>query len=108
MIELGKRELTVGILNQICDLLDAGMSWALGEPMLALSDQDAAWTGASGDPKWVLATVLAQRENWRAFSTYFTGEESLPVLLEVRALGYADAGVERKIDLVTERFGKRD
>lgn len=106
MIELGKRELTVGILNQICDLLDAGMSWALDEPMLALSDQDAAWTGASGDPKWVLATVLAQRENWRAFSTYFTGEESLPALLEVRTLGYADPEVERKIGLIMARFGQ--
>jgi tetratricopeptide (TPR) repeat protein/SAM-dependent methyltransferase len=106
MIELGKREMTVGILNQICDLLDAGMSWALDEPLLALSDQDALWTGASGDPKWVLATVLAQRENWRAFSTCFTGEESLPALLEVRTLGYADADVERKIALIMGRFGK--
>ena len=102
MIELGKREMTVGILNQICDLLDAGMSWALDEPLLALSDQDAAWTGASGDPRWVLATVLARRESWRAFSTYFTGEESLPALLEVRTLGYADPDVKRRIRLIEE------
>lgn len=106
MIELGKREMTVGILNQICDLLEAGMSWALDEPMLALSDEDAAMPDAGADPKWVLAMVLAQRENWRAFSTYFTAQESLPALLEVRALGYASAAVERKIGLITARAGE--
>lgn len=106
MIELGKRELTVTILNQICDLLDAGMSWALDEPLLALSEQDAAWPDAAGDAKWVLASVLAQRENWRTFSTYFSGEEALPALREVRALGYAGNAVERKIGLIESRFGQ--
>lgn len=106
MIELGKREMTVGILNQICELLDAGMSWALDEPLLALSDDDAKVPGAAADSKWVLAMVLAQRENWRAFSTYFTGQESLPALLEVRELGYASAAIERKIGLITARAGQ--
>ena len=105
MIDLGKREQTVGILNQICDLLDAGMSWALDEPILALSDDDAAWPGAASDAKWVLATVLAQRENWRAFSSYFTGQESLPALREARTLGYAGESVERRIGLIESRFG---
>jgi tetratricopeptide (TPR) repeat protein len=105
MIDQGKREMTVAILNQICDLLDAGMSWALDEPMLALSDQDAAWPGAGSDPKWVLATLLAQRENWRAFSTCFTGQESLPALLEARTLGYAGEAVQRRIGLIESRFG---
>jgi tetratricopeptide (TPR) repeat protein len=106
LFDLGKREMSVGILNQICELLDAGMSWALDEPLLALSDQDAMVAGAAADPKWVLAMVLAQRENWRAFSTYFTGDESLPALLEVRALGYASDAVERKIGLITARSGQ--
>lgn len=103
MIDLGKRELTLVILNQICDLLDAGMSWALTEPILALSEQDASWPGAAADPRWVLAMVLARREQWRAFSTYFTGEESLAALLEVRALGYAGAEVEQRIALIEKR-----
>jgi tetratricopeptide (TPR) repeat protein len=103
--ELGKRAMAVGILNQICDLLDAGMSWALDEPLLALADADAGWAGAATDPKWVLAMVLAQREHWRAFSTYFTGQEALPALLEVRTLGYAGDAVERRIGLIESRFG---
>jgi hypothetical protein len=105
MFEQGKREQTVALLNQICDLLEAGMSWALNEPMLALSDSDAGYPGAGADAKWVLAMILAQRENWRAFSTYFTEKEALPALLEVRQLGYASAAVQRKIDLITARFG---
>jgi hypothetical protein len=50
--------------------------------------------------------VLAQRENWRAFSTYFTAQESLPALLEVRTLGFAGETVERKIGLIESRFGQ--
>ena len=107
MIEQGKREMTVGILNQICELLDAGMSWALDEPFLALSDEDASMPGAAADPRWVLAMVLARRESWRAFSTYFTGEESLPALLEARSLGYTDDAVTRRIALITARLGQR-
>jgi tetratricopeptide (TPR) repeat protein len=106
LIDQGKREMAVGLLNQICELLDAGMSWALDEPMLALSDEDAVTAGAGADQKWVLAMVLAQRENWRAFSTWFTAEESLPALLEVRALGYAGEAAERKIGLIESRFGQ--
>jgi Flp pilus assembly protein TadD len=106
MNDLGKRELAVVILNQICDLLDAGMEWALDEPMLALGATDAAWPDAGADRKWVLAMILAQRENWRAFSTCFTAQESLPVLLEVRALGYAGDEVERKIGMIEARFGQ--
>jgi tetratricopeptide (TPR) repeat protein len=106
LAEQGKREQAVGILNQVCDLLDAGMSWALDEPLLALSDEEAAWPRAASDPRWVLAMVLAQRENWRAFSTYFTAQESLPALLEVRTLGFAGETVERKIGLIESRFGQ--
>jgi hypothetical protein len=106
LIEQGKREAAVTLLNQICDLLDAGMDWALDEPLLALSDEDALAPGAAADPRWVLAMLLAQRENWRAFSTCFTGEESLPALLEVQALGYGGGEVTRKIRLITERLGR--
>jgi Flp pilus assembly protein TadD len=106
LIELGKREAAVTLLNQICDLLDAGMDWALDEPLLALSEEDALAPGAAADARWVLAMILAQRENWRAFSTWFTGEESLPALREVHALGYGGGAVARKIRLITERSGR--
>ncbi len=104
MIELGKRELAVGLLDQICDLLDAGLDWSINEPILALSDEDAGVAGAATDPRWVLASILAQRENWRALSTYFTGQKSLPALLEVRALGFASDAVERRIALIEARM----
>jgi hypothetical protein len=104
MNDLGKREQTVGILNQLCELVDAGMACALDEPWLALTEADGAIAGAAGDVKLVLGMVLAQRENLRAFSTWFTGSEALPVLREAGALGYRSAALAARIELIEARI----
>lgn len=103
--ELGKREMTVSVLNQMCDLLHAGMSTSLNEPCLALTEWFASIIPGERTSDWAVAMVLAQRENLRAFSTYFTGQESLPVLEEVKAIGFGGDDVESKIMLIKSRFG---
>jgi tetratricopeptide (TPR) repeat protein len=102
--ELGKRAETVGLLNALCDLVDAGLECVLDEPVLALSESCAAAAPAPASAQWVLATVLVQREKLRAFSTIFTGAEALPALREARALGYAGGEVERAIALICARY----
>ena len=101
---LGKRALTVSVLNQVCDLLNTGMPAVLDEPYLALNTGFESVIADGRDVQWVVATVLAQRENMRAFSTYFTGDEALPVLEEVRAAGFGSEEIERKIKLIEARF----
>lgn len=102
--EFGKRETTVNVLNQMCDLLHAGMSTSLDEPFLALSDDFASAIPPEQASEWAVSMVLTQREKLRAFSTYFTGQESLPVLEEIMASGFADDEVKRMIMLIKSRF----
>lgn len=105
LIDLGRRETAVGVLNLLCELLHGGLDMALAEPCLALAEPFAQMRPGARAAEWALAMVLAQREQWRAFSSYFTGQDGLPALEEVVALGFAPAGLDRKISLIRSRFG---
>jgi tetratricopeptide (TPR) repeat protein/precorrin-6B methylase 2 len=103
--DLGKRELTVTLLNHVCDLLDAGLSTALSEPFLVL-DQRFQSSDFSAEPvRRMVAMVLEQREDLRGFSTWFTGQEAMPVLDEVERFGCASAQARRRLALIRARFG---
>jgi hypothetical protein len=104
LIELDKRESAVGLLNQICTLLNTGLRAALDEPALVLADRYAELDPGDREADWIIAMVLEQRECLRAFSTFFTGDESLQALEEIQASGFGGAGVERRIALIRERF----
>lgn len=99
----GRREDAVGILNQISATFDAGGQFDLGEPFLALSDEFAAVDPGERLANWLFASVLEQREKLRSFSTFFTGEESLPVLEAVCGTGFQSEETVRRIDLIKRR-----
>jgi Flp pilus assembly protein TadD len=101
--ELGKRELAVTLLNHVCDLLDAGLSTALSEPFLVLDERFAATDFTAEPVRKMVAMVLEQREDLRGFSTWFTGEESLPVLEEVERFGCASPQALRKLAMMRAR-----
>jgi len=105
LTELGKREAAVGLLNQICSLLDSGVTLPLDEPFLALTDAHTLTEPGDRLPEWLVAMILQQREWLRAFSSFFTGQESLPVLEEIQASGFGDEAVGRRIMLIRKRFG---
>ncbi len=104
LTELGKREQAVGLLNHLCELLSSGMPRSLDEPCLALSPEFAELVPGQREEQWSIAMILAQRENLRAFSSFFTGTESLPALEEVRASGFGDAEIDRRIALIKTKF----
>ena len=74
------------------------------EPFLALTDSQALTAPGARLPEWIVATVLRQREFLRAFSSYFTGTESLPVLEEIQRSGFGDEEINRRIALIRKRF----
>lgn len=104
LTELGRREAAVNLLNQICDFLGSGADHLVNEPFLALTDSQALTTPGARLPEWIVATVLQQREFLRAFSSYFTGLESLPVLEEIQSSGFGDEEINRRIVLIRKRF----
>lgn len=105
LTELGRREEAVALLNRLCELLSSGMARSLDEPCLALTQSFASVAPGQKDEQWSVAMILAQRERLRAFSTFFTGTESLAALEEVRASGFGDEEIDRRITLIKTRFG---
>lgn len=104
LTEIGKREMAVIVLNNICELLNSGMPPVLNEPFLALADTFEMRDSDGRIVDWAVAMILEQRENLRAFSTFFTGQESLPALEEVMAMGYGGDDTARRVALIKERF----
>ncbi|CAN5232560.1 hypothetical protein BH11PSE11_BH11PSE11_16500 [soil metagenome] len=103
--DLGKRETTIQLLNRICELLDSGLQITVDEPFLVLDDTFAGQEAGDRMSDWIRGMILQRREQLRAFSGFFTGAESLPVLREIQSLGVADAELDRRIDLLRSRFG---
>lgn len=105
LTDLGMREAAVALLNKVCELLNSGMPPVVNEPFLALADTFEMRDSGGRVADWAVAMILEQRENLRAFSTFFTGQESLPALEEVMAMGYGSEDTARRIALIKGRFG---
>ncbi len=104
LTELGRREMAVNLLNHICALLDSGMEPTLCEPFLALSAEYERTDPGEHPDKWIVAMVLEQRERLRAFSSFFTGKESLPILEEIQKSGFLSKDMARRMELIRARF----
>ena len=102
--DLGKREAAVSVLNQICRVLKADGAASLDEPFCALTDDFFQADPGNKLAEWLVAMVLMQREDLRAFSDFFTRQESLSILQEVQATGFTNEGIDRRIQLIQKRF----
>jgi len=101
--ELGQRSAAVQILNEISKHFEQEPNFIPGEPFLAVSTmaEYANPQGRLGD--WCLTQVLAQRERLQAFSSYFTGDTSLPSLNLFLQLGFEDTEMHRRCQLIKMR-----
>jgi len=104
MIEMGKREAAVRLLGLVFNIFEEGGEIHLNEPFIALSDKYAALDPEDRLAEWLFASVLEQRETCRAFSSYFTGKESLPVLEAIQNTGFHPPEIERRIALIKMRY----
>ena len=104
MLELGKREASIRFLNQILARFESGEKIEMNEPFLALSDEDASVDPAADFAQWLFASVLKTREKNRAFSTYFSETEALPILKAIRDTEFGNAQIDGQIKLIHERF----
>lgn len=103
LIEAGRREMAVNLLNQICSLIQSGLRCSLDEPCLALDAHYEQTDPGDRVSNWIVAMVLECRERLRAFSSYFTREEGLAVLEEIQASGFASDEVTRRSALILSR-----
>jgi len=102
--EIGKRELAVTLLNRLDNMMASGASVQLDEPFLAVSDYFESLNPGERLPDWIVTSVREQRERRRAFSSYFTGKESLAVLLPLQGAGFLSEDMQRRIRLIQARY----
>ncbi len=103
--ELGMREACVHLLNHVCIHLDSIREIPVEEPFLAPDPSREMENPGERMGEWIVAMLLEERERLRAFSSYFTGSESLPVLRRVADSGFASEDAKRRIGLIETRLG---
>ncbi|WP_161957570.1 FkbM family methyltransferase [Mariprofundus sp. EBB-1] len=102
--ELGHRGVAVQVLNQIAQHLEQEKIFIPSEPFLAVSSTAEHLNPDNRLLDWSLATVLASKEKRQAFSSYFTGQSSLPEIERFLSLGFHDEEMIRRKDLIRQRF----
>ncbi len=106
MIEMGKREQAVNLLNQLIGFFQADTVAQIDEPFLALSDDFAAMNPGDKLGDWIVASVIGQRELSRGLSTYFLGRQSLDMLRVVQGTGFISQELERRLQLLETRHAR--
>lgn len=102
--EFGRREAGVAYLNLLAELYDAGGEITVDEPFLAVNRE---WETIDPNGKlaeWLFASVMEQREKLRAFSSYFTGQEALPILEMITRTGLYTAETPVRLRLIRQRY----
>lgn len=107
LTEMGKRVLAVNVLDHLAEFLETGKGGIvmnIDEPFLALSDRFASVNPGDRIAEWIYASILEQREKLRAFSSYYTGKESLEILDKIKDIGFQSHEMERRRQLIRMRY----
>jgi predicted O-linked N-acetylglucosamine transferase (SPINDLY family) len=105
--DMGKRALAVKVLNQLVECFETGtenIAMNIDEPFLPLCQEFAAMNPGERVPEWLYASILAQREKLRSFSSYYTGTDSLEVIDKIKDLGFESPELETRRSLIRMRF----
>jgi hypothetical protein len=106
LTDMDKRTLAVKVLDQLAEFLETGKGgivMSIDEPFLALSDSFAAVNPGDRIAEWIYASILEQREKLRAFSSYYTGKESLVILDKIEDQGFLSDEMKRRRQLIRMR-----
>jgi len=104
--DLGRRSAAAQALHQFVEVISREQRFNPVEPFLAASGHASGLDPDGGLANWCLAQALAERERLQAFSSYFTGSNSLSALNIIASLNYDDAEMGRRRELITRRFAK--
>lgn len=103
--ELGLRDQAVRTLNILANLFRSMPELHLDEPFLPVAGSLDQHPPAGDIGTWCLASILKQQECLKSYSSYFDGRDSLENLELFRSLGFQDAEMERRYQLIRMRFG---
>ncbi len=102
--ELGERGRAVEALAHVINGLLSGKPAALTEPFLPVSPRYEGIDPGEDPAHWLVSSVVEQHERLRAFSSYYTGADSLESLELLKRLGFQSPEMERRRQLVRMRM----
>jgi FkbM family methyltransferase len=103
--DLGCQEDAANMLYRLYEYFESGKNISLDEPFLAVSGRIAALDPGNDMGQWLIYGVLESRELYRTFSSYFVGKSSLPDLELMRSSPFYSDEMERRRQLIRDRFG---
>lgn len=104
LVGLGKREQAVNLLNQVCAAIDTSTDIVIDEPIMPLSSEIGEYSNQMELGQKIFASMLRQREMLRAFSSYFTGEDALAAINEMRLLKVGGGEMQLRERLIRGRM----
>lgn len=104
--DFGERRLSQHALATLGDGLVRNGQLDPTEPFLVPLQRFESVDPGPSIGSWVLATVLEAQELRGSYSSFFTGSSAMPRLEAIRDLGFGDAQMQRRLDLLVSRFGK--
>lgn len=102
--EFGERRVALSALQKLIDQLSMAPV-TFDEPFLVVCRRFESIDPAEELQQWCLAAALEQREKLQAFSSYFSGNGSLPSLELAQTLPFYGAEMERRRQLIRMRHG---
>ena len=102
----GAREVVRKSLNYLQRKISQSQKMSVNQPFLAPSKRFDTLPVNQQLGNWVLASILEQLEICSAFSSYYTGPAALHRLEVIQKLGFGNAEMKRRLQLVQQRFTK--
>jgi FkbM family methyltransferase len=100
----GARLIAGGALNRLLETLIRDRTLDLDEPFLAPGERFDTVDPRGNILNWILAAALEEFEKVKAYSSYYTGEDSRRRLELIVSLGYESAEMRRRLLLIQTKF----
>jgi FkbM family methyltransferase len=103
--DYGARTVAVNALVQLINTIFEQNRVDLSEPFLAPGERFDSVPPGEDLGKWVVAAILEELERLEAFSSFYLGDSARKRLEMIRDLSFGSAEMERRLELLQERFG---
>jgi FkbM family methyltransferase len=103
--DYGARSLAVNALAQLSNTIFRSKRVDLNEPFLAPGESFDFIPPGDALGNWVLSAVLEELERLGSYSSFYTGISARQRLEIIRDLGFASAEMQRRLNLLDQRFG---
>ncbi len=100
LFELGKRAEAVKILGALISHATSGANVGLDFPFYPADERYDAIDPSSNLSNWLFSALLEPFETKKAFSSYFIGKSAQQNLQVLQDLGFCDASIQRRIELL--------